>query len=361
MFSLPVEENLELRYYELHHAALLFNLIDQSRVHLRRYLGFVDQTTLLTLEDFIRRSREKYAAGMGCNFGIWLGDRLVGNIGLFDINSRNQKCEIGYWLGQPFCGHGIMTKAVSSLLSYAFGELGLNRVQLCCATDNRASRRIAQRLGFSLEGIAREDRDLRGTRVSHEVWAVLKKDWHGSASHFAKSLGDGAQLRLLEARHAEALFAVVDTNRPHLRRYLPWVDSNTTLEYSQNFIKTTLEQFKNFDGLVAGIWQDWQFAGVLGMHFIDWQHRDTEFGYWLAEPFTGRGLATRASKAVLDYIFLELNLQRVTIAHALENTASQKVIERLGFVPETITKDAEKLNGRFHDWQKYSLLRREWR
>ena len=96
------------------------------------------------------------------------------------------------------------------------------------------------------------------------------------------------------------------------------------------------------------------------MHFIDWEHKDTEFGYWLAKSHTGKGLVSRAARALLDYIFFELNLHRVSIAHALENTASQKVIQRLGFKPESTARDAEWLYTRFHDWQKYGLLKREW-
>jgi ribosomal-protein-serine acetyltransferase len=360
MFSLSVAPNLELRHFELHQTEILFALIDQSRLHLRRYLGFVDLSTLITVEDFIRRSREKFVQDGTGNFAIWQGETLVGVVSLFDYSKNNRKAEIGYWIGQAFIGKGIMTKAVRGLIDYAFAELGLNRIQLCCATDNLASRQIAQKMGFTLEGVAREDRLLRGSRVTHEIWGLLVKDWQLQPAAFAKILGDGTELRLLESKHAPIVFASVDSNRSHLRQFLPWVDNNTTLVHSEQFIKSTLEQFKDFDGFTASIWQDNQFAGLIGMHFIDWEHKDTEFGYWLAESFTGQGLVTKAATALLDYIFFELNLHRVAIAHALENTASQKVIERLGFKPESMTRDAEWLYTRFHDWQRYALLRREW-
>jgi ribosomal-protein-serine acetyltransferase len=360
MFALPVALNLELRHFELHHTESLFALIDSSRTHLRRYLGFVDLSTLITAEDFIRRSREKFVKDGTGNFGVWQSDTLVGVVSLFDYSKNNRKCEVGYWIGQAFAGQGIITKAVRGLIHYAFSQLGLNRIQLCCATDNPASRRVAQKLGFQKEGSAREDRLLRDTRVTHEVWALLAADWNAQPTQFAKSLGNGLELRLLEAKHAEAVFALVDSNRPHLRQFLPWVDGNTTITHSEDFILSTLEEFKDFDGLTAGIWQDAQMVGLIGMHFIDWEHKDTEFGYWLAKKYTGKGLVTRAASALLDYIFFELNLHRVSIAHAVENTASQKVIERLGFKLESTARDAEWLYTRFHDWKKYGLLKREW-
>ncbi len=358
MFSLVIEPNLELRHFELHHAEFLFALIDSSRTHLRRYLGFVDVATLITTEDFIRRSREKYTKDGSGNFGIWRGADLVGVVSLFDLNTVYRKAEVGYWLGAQFVGLGIMPKAVSSLLDYAFSELGLNRIQLCCATDNKPSQRVAQKLGFWLEGTAREDRNLRGSRVSHQVWSLLARQ--GKPAYFSCSLGDHAELRLLELRHAAQILSAVDSSREHLRTFLPWVDSNTAPEHFQGFIGSSLAQFKNFDGFSAGIWQDNQLAGVIGLHFIDWEHQDTEFGYWLSKDFTGRGLMTRAAAAMLDYVFFELNLHRVSIAHALENTASRGVIERLGFKPESVIRDAEWLYTRFHDWQRYGLLRRDW-
>ncbi len=361
MFSLAIEPNLELRHFELHHSEILFALINSSRTHLRRYLGFVDLATLITAEDFIRRSREKYIKDGSGNFGIWLGAQLVGVVSLFDVNTTHRKAEVGYWIGAPFAGRGIITKAVSSLLDYAFSELGLNRIQLCCATDNKPSQRVAEKLGFLLEGLAREDRTLRGSRVSHQVWSLLDRDRRSRAAYFSKPLGDALELRLLELNHAQSIFEAIEPSREHLRRFLPWVDLNTSPAHFKNFISSSLDQFKNFDGFSAGIWLDGGLVGIIGLHFIDWEHQDTEFGYWLAKDFTGRGIMNKAARAMLDYVFFELHLHRVSIAHALENTASKAVIERLGFKPESVTRDAEWLYARFHDWQRYGLLRRDWR
>jgi ribosomal-protein-serine acetyltransferase len=359
MFALPISPNLELRHFDLHHAPVLLELVTKSRSHLSQFLAFSEDATLLSSTDFIRRSRQKLVTGAGCNFGIWRGQSLLGSVSLFDINHAHRKAEVGYWLGQAHLGQGIMPQALGGLLDFAFSQLGLNRVQLRCATTNHASRRVAQKLGFVPEGVAREDRLLRGERISHEVWAMLARDWKTTPRWFHKDLGNGAQLRLLEPRHAPDVFAAVDSSRAHLRRCLPWVDANSDVSHSAGFIKACMEQFEKFDGINAGIWQDGLLAGVIGMHFVDTTHLETEFGYWLREDFTGRGLVTRAARAMLDHIFHELNLERVSIAHAAENDASRSVIERLGFVYESTTKDAEWLYDRFHDWRRYGLLKPE--
>jgi ribosomal-protein-serine acetyltransferase len=178
---------------------------------------------------------------------------------------------------------------------------------------------------------------------------------------FSEDLGDGAKLTLLEERHAPDVFTLVDTNREHLRRWLPWIDSTKTVDDSRNFIRSALKKFARNDGFDAGIWQDGALAGVIGLHFINWSHRRSYLGYWLGEAFTGRGLMTRACEAVLEHCFDTLELNSVGSAAATGNAPSNTVLRRVGFVPEGVTRDAEWLYDHFVDHHAYSMLQREWR
>ena len=60
---------------------------------------------------------------------------------------------------------------------------------------------------------------------------------------FRLSIRDGVYLQLMEERHAEAVYSVVDADREHLRTWLPWVDQSRTSEYTRQFIRGALEQF----------------------------------------------------------------------------------------------------------------------
>src|SRR5271165_2041572 len=114
---------------------------------------------------------------------------------------------------------------------------------------------------------------------------------------FTCPLRNGVELKLFEERQAESLFAAVERNRSHLRQWLAWVDPTRSLEDIRNFIKTSLRQFANREGLAAGIWCDGDCIGSIGSHRIDWTNRKLEFGYWIAEEFQGRGIITDASRA----------------------------------------------------------------
>jgi RimJ/RimL family protein N-acetyltransferase len=75
--------------------------------------------------------------------------------GLHDIDWQGRQCDTGYWVRKSAQGQGIATEATNAMVRYAFGALGMRRIGLTHSAGNEASRRIAERLGFSFEGIQR--------------------------------------------------------------------------------------------------------------------------------------------------------------------------------------------------------------
>ncbi len=178
---------------------------------------------------------------------------------------------------------------------------------------------------------------------------------------FSLKLGDDLELRLLEERHSEDLFAVVDQNRQHLRQWLPWLDTNASPDDARSFIKSALDQFANNAGLVAGIWYRNRIAGVIGYNSIDWINRNAHIGYWLGARYQGKGIVTRACKALIDYAFNELELNRVEIRCATGNMKSRAIPQRLGFAQEGLVRQAEWLYDHFVDHAIYGMLASEWK
>src|SRR5277367_289346 len=121
---------------------------------------------------------------------------------------------------------------------------------------------------------------------------------------FEKQIQDGVFLRLMEERHAEEVFAVVDRERAYLREWLPWVDPARAAGDILRFIKDSLLQFASNKGFAAGIWCGGEFGGVIGTHKVDWQNRKSEIGYWIASKFQERGIITDACRAVAEHAFL---------------------------------------------------------
>jgi len=166
-------------------------------------------------------------------------------------------------------------------------------------------------------------------------------------------------LRSVHWYDAEELYVVLDAHRDDLSTFLPWVRT-TTLRDTYAFVEGALRQEERGEGHQLVILYDRRLVGFLGMHRIDWTHRNTSLGYWLIPSFQGRGIMTRAASALVEYAFHHMRLHRIEIRAAVENARSRRVAERLGFREEGVLREVEWLGDRFVDHVVYGLLEPEW-
>ena len=99
--------------------------------------------------------------------------------------------------------------------------------------------------------------------------------------------------------------------------------------------------------------------GAVGITFEP-LHDRAELGYWIGVPFWGRGFASEAAAALVDFGFKELGLNRVQAHHMTCNPASGRVMLKLGMHREGTSLHAVKKNGRYEDVIFYGILRRDW-
>ena len=178
MFTHKLTENTELRLLEERHAKELANLTDRNREHLRAWLPWVDASrTLEDRKNFIRRALKQFAKNKGFVAGIWHEGRLAGVISYNSIDWENRSVAVGYWLGEEYQGKGLVTAACRALVEHAFGELGLNRVVISCATENEKSCAIPERLGFRREGVQRQAAWLYDRFVDLVSYSALASEW----------------------------------------------------------------------------------------------------------------------------------------------------------------------------------------
>ncbi|PAV28446.1 RimJ/RimL family protein N-acetyltransferase [Virgibacillus profundi] len=178
MFSREIDEVLELRQLHISDAEELFQITDGSREYLREWLPWVDTTT--TVEDsrgFIEHSQRSFEAKKGITCGVFYKRKLVGTAGFNSFDWANKIGYIGYWLSEDYQGLGIMTKVSAALTDYAFSELSLNKVDIRAAYENKKSRAIPERLGFTEEGKIRQAEWLYDHYVDHIVYGMLVREW----------------------------------------------------------------------------------------------------------------------------------------------------------------------------------------
>jgi ribosomal-protein-serine acetyltransferase len=152
--------------------------LEQNRGHLEAELTWLtDQLSLNDAKEYIRAGLERFAANNGLRAGIWLRGDLTGIVSLHKIVWADRKASLGYWLGASFQGQGLVTKACCILITHSFTELKLNRLEIQCDSDNVRSRRVAERLGFTQEGILRQSRWFKEHFVDQMVYGLLASEW----------------------------------------------------------------------------------------------------------------------------------------------------------------------------------------
>jgi ribosomal-protein-serine acetyltransferase len=167
-------------------------------------------------------------------------------------------------------------------------------------------------------------------------------------------------LRLLNEKDAEELFLENDQNRVHLRNWMPWVDDTKSATDTLEFVRRASKAAADGMQFHYAILLDEKIVGVVGFNRIEKNNRCATMGYWLAKSQTGRGLMTKAVKALIREGFRQLGLNRIEARVATGNHASQAVCERAGLKKEGVLRQAEWLYDRYVDLTMNSILKSEW-
>lgn len=168
-------------------------------------------------------------------------------------------------------------------------------------------------------------------------------------------------MRSLSKNDASEIYTLVNNNRAYLRTWLPWVDVTNSPVVTETVIGSWEKDFENKQDIVLGIFENGSYIGNIGLHNLKNSERGGMIGYWLAENNQGRGIITDCVRALINFGFYTLGLNRIYIHCAAENKKSRAVPERLGFVQEGTLQDGTLLYGAFHDLIVYGLVKRRWK
>lgn len=131
------------------------------------------------VRDSIQSWKERRAFDFSIRFRSDPGTHL-GNISIWHVSRLGRTGEIGYWIRSDRTTVGIATEATEALIRAGFAHLGMHKIVLRIAVGNRASERIAEKLGFVREGVLREELLIRGTWTDHTLYSLLEHEFaHG--------------------------------------------------------------------------------------------------------------------------------------------------------------------------------------
>jgi RimJ/RimL family protein N-acetyltransferase len=106
---------------------------------------------------------------------------------------------------------------------------------------------------------------------------------------------------------------------------------------------------------------DAKAIGACGCFWVSLPNQTMELGYWVAEPFWGMGIAVEACRALIEHVFRQYQPKRLQARVVAGNSASMRVLDKLGFRFEGILRSVQFRRDKFEDLLFYSLIRDEWR
>ena len=177
------------------------------------------------------------------------------------------------------------------------------------------------------------------------------------AVSFSVDLGEGALLRRYTMEDLDEVWSLVVAERDRLGVWMPWVATNTSIDVQRAWLERVLADPATLDG--CGLWAGGLYAGGVGLGWDTFEIAG-ELGYWVGRDFEGRGLVTRACRALIDHGFGRLGLHRIAIRAGVENVRSRAVAERLGFKLEGVHRGEGRGSAGFYDLAVYGLLEDDW-
>jgi RimJ/RimL family protein N-acetyltransferase len=177
---------------------------------------------------------------------------------------------------------------------------------------------------------------------------------------FTYSLGDGAELGMLEPWHAEEFLETVERCREDLKPDIPVAYSVHTVHDARQHLQRFANGHATDTEHLFGIWLHGKFVGITQLFFFDTTRGTCQMGVWLAPEAQGRGLVTRACRHVIDWAIRVRGMKRVEWTNSPSNVRSAAVARRLGMTREGLLRSAWVVGGVRQDNEVWSILAEEW-
>lgn len=171
-------ERMIIRPYEMQDAEAVYKVVNRKEIY---------DTTLMiphpypkeNIEPWINFTRRNIDYGISYELGIFdkVSGLYIGNIGLASVSKQNNNAELAYFIGPNQWGLGYATEAVDVILHFGFNQLGLERIVGRCMACNLASKRVMEKNGLLLEGLARHEIRKEGKYIDVFRLAILSADY----------------------------------------------------------------------------------------------------------------------------------------------------------------------------------------
>lgn len=154
----------------------LFAVSHANADHLRPWMPWAADLRRESTAAYVDEALAQRDARNGRQFVFVVDGVIAGGAGFHQIDRRNAATSVGYWIAARHQGSGLVTAAVRALVDHAFSAWDLHRVELATRPDNVRSRAVAERLGFTEEGVRRDGERFGDGFSDLVVYSLLASD-----------------------------------------------------------------------------------------------------------------------------------------------------------------------------------------
>jgi len=294
--------------------------------------------------------------------GLPDGSSYAGNIALRD--EGHGRAEIAYGAHPAARGTGVMEAGLRLLLDWGFATRGLQTVVWRAEVGNWASRKLAWRLGFQLDGVLRHAHVSRGELVDAWVGTLLAGEPRGPAGRWlVPPLLEGGGVALRPLTEDDVPRVVEACSDERTQRWLGRMPSPYTEADARHWLQSNLEKQAQGSAVTWAVTDPSRDAAtaVLGaINVFDIGEHDCEVGYWTHPYARSRGVMRAAVRLVTAWAFDDLGVGRVRAVAAVGNAASRHVIEASGFTLTGKERLATVVRDGLADVALYDVVTEEW-
>jgi len=309
-----------------------------------------------------------WADGSAWGFAVEHGGSYVGTVELRTASDREAGVvEIAYGShprvrGLRLEGRSVMERALRLLLAWAFDEAGVHTVMWRAHRGNWASRKLAWKVGFRVEGTVRQWLTQRGER--HDAWigTLLRGDPREPPTTWLRPPRlEGERVRLRPFTASDVPRVVEACSDERTRHWLGTLPE----PYDETAARAYLLHVEERHAVGGGV--TWAVAdrgtdemlGSMALFDLD-PGREVEVGYWAHPAARGRGVVTEGTGLALRYAFGRLAVQRVVAFAAADNTASRHVLESNGLTQYATERLGARISTGSTDQVCLDVLAGEW-
>lgn len=291
--------------------------------------------------------------------GLPDGSHYAGNIALRD--EGHGRAEIAYGAHPAARGTGVMEAGLRLLLEWGFAQQDVQTVVWRANVGNWASRKLAWRLGFSLDGVLRHSHVSRGELVDAWIGTLLAGDpREPSGRWLTVPVLEGGGLRLRPFVDGDVPRIVEACSDERTRRWLGRMPSPFGEAQARSWLAGQQEGQAAGTNVFWAVVDDESDLVLASLELFDHDGESAELGYWTHPDARGRGVMTTAVGLATDWAFGELGLSRMRIASAPGNTASRQVAEANGYQQYAVERLSTTTRDGRGDVVRYDVVGEEW-